>query len=70
VRSHTAPPPRTPISAPLGSLRAAQTESENPPEQPAKTFATGDAWEVRAWKQIIALKEDMWRTRVGVVDEQ
>lgn len=58
-------PPRTPVSA----SSASGPRSAHDDELPEKKFATGDAWEVRAWRQVVKLKEDIWRARVGVVDE-
>ena len=55
----TLPPrhPKTPIS------HVPELASEG-----QKTFSGGDGWEVRTWKQVIRLKEEMWRARVGVLD--
>lgn len=50
-----------------GAGSGEQGGSQGPRE---KTFLAGDEWEVRTWKQVIRLKEDMWRARVGVVDDQ
>jgi hypothetical protein len=35
-----------------------------------KSFAKGDAWEVKTWRQVVKLKEEMWKFRVGVVDSE
>ncbi|KAL1411673.1 hypothetical protein Q8F55_002638 [Vanrija albida] len=59
--------PRTPLEG-----RASSEEMPPPPlpvPRTEKTFVTGDGWEARTWRQVIKLKEDMWRARVGVVDE-
>ncbi|KLT45572.1 hypothetical protein CC85DRAFT_255391 [Cutaneotrichosporon oleaginosum] len=34
-----------------------------------RSFLTGEGWEARTWRQVVRLKEDMWRARVGVVDD-
>jgi hypothetical protein len=43
------------------------------PVDGAAATATGeveeDTWEAKSWRQIVRLKEAMWRARVGVVDE-
>lgn len=62
--------PRTP-NAPVEG----RTSSEEMPPPPLpvprteKSFLAGDAWETRTWRQVVKLKEDMWRARVGVVDD-
>jgi hypothetical protein len=33
-----------------------------------KTYLEDEEWEAKTWRMIIKLKEDMWKTRVGVVD--
>ncbi len=34
-----------------------------------RSFLTGEGWEARTWRQVVRLKEDMWRARVGVLDD-
>jgi hypothetical protein len=33
-----------------------------------KTYLEDEEWEAKTWRMIIKLKEDMWKTRVGVYD--
>ncbi|BEJ14942.1 hypothetical protein CspHIS471_0407090 [Cutaneotrichosporon sp. HIS471] len=34
-----------------------------------RSFLTGEGWEARTWRQVVRLKEDMWRARVGAIDD-
>lgn len=67
-------PPRVNVrhaSNPAGSVSGGGTGAAGEGQAPReKTFLAGDDWEVRTWKQVVRLKEDMWRARVGVVDDQ
>lgn len=70
------PPPRRSFD-----IRSSSDSQRRPPNTPGSTlappnedydgrsFIAGDGWEIRAWKQVIKLKEDMWRARVGVLDD-
>lgn len=62
------PPPRRVVSGATAKDGPAPPSPRLPTEE--KTFATGESWEVRTWRQIVKLKEDMWRARVGVVDDE
>lgn len=62
---------RTATSA--GTSTAAHTAHTAQSEQSddgGRAFVTGEGWEARAWRQVVRLKEDMWRARVGVVDDE
>lgn len=75
-RSNSTTAPSAPSLPPRVNVRHASNpastggagKEESGPRE--KTFLVGEEWEVRCWKQIIRLKEDMWRARVGVVDDQ
>jgi hypothetical protein len=74
-------PPRTPVMTkstgggvgldgekaflpmPKRGAEAAEGDAE------AETETETETWEARTWKQVISLKEAMWRARVGVVDD-
>lgn len=58
----------TALATPISRPPRRSLERERPTQDHDRTFITGDGWEIRAWKQVIKLKEDMWRARVGVVE--
>ena len=59
-------PPRPPL--PARHPKTPTTQEQEPSSDGSKTYLTGEGWEVRTWKQVIRLKEEMWRARVGVVE--
>ena len=68
--SETATRPSLP-SRPSLPPRRLKTPTSQVPESTGdgqKTFLRGDGWEVRTWKQVVKLKEEMWRARLGIVD--
>lgn len=59
-------PPRPPL--PPRHPKTPTAQVANTLSEGQKTFLSGDGWEVRTWKQVIRLKEEMWKARVGVMD--
>ena len=33
-----------------------------------KRYVEGDSWEAKTWREVVRLKEDMWKARVGLVE--
>jgi hypothetical protein len=59
-------PPRHPRTP---NAQIAVKPKEGPAEGETAFLREGDdAWEAKTWRQVIKLKEDMWRSRVGVRD--
>lgn len=55
--------------APPLPARHPQTPKQNRQSRvEEKTYLEDEEWEAKTWRMIIKLKEDMWKTRVGVVD--
>lgn len=66
VPTQFAPPPRRRL--------ASQQPVPEGEEKKDKTYlsesADGENWEDKTWKGVVRLKENMWKARVGVVDEE
>ncbi|ADV22251.1 hypothetical protein CNJ00770 [Cryptococcus gattii WM276] len=66
VPTQFAPPPRRRL--------ASQQPVPEGEEKKDKTYlsesAEGENWEDKTWKGVVRLKENMWKARVGVVDEE
>lgn len=66
VHTQFAPPPRRRL--------ASQQPVPEGEEKKDKTYlsesAEGENWEDKTWKGVVRLKENMWKARVGVVDEE
>lgn len=60
--SATLEPPPLPARHPQTPKQNRQSRIEE------KTYLEDEEWEAKTWRMIIKLKEDMWKTRVGVVD--
>ncbi|WVQ69279.1 uncharacterized protein L199_007496 [Kwoniella botswanensis] len=60
-------PPRHPKTPVLQLSNSTGTEGEK------RYFTVGDkgsdSWEGKAWEKIVKLKEEMWKSRIGVLDE-
>jgi len=55
--------------APPLPARHPQTPKQNRQSRvEEKIYLNDEEWEAKTWRTIIRLKEDMWKTRVGVVD--
>lgn len=48
--------------------RASLVPGTSAPTSTGKRFVEGDAWEAKTWREVIRLKEDMWKARVGVTE--
>ena len=59
--------PRTPSTAP--TVSTPQMTEDHPSSLSIAYLKEDDeSWEARTWRTVVKLKEDMWCTRVGVVD--
>jgi hypothetical protein len=38
------------------------------PSKTGKRYVEGDSWEAKTWREVVRLKEDMWKARVGLVE--
>lgn len=74
-----APPKQHIVPPPLPARHPKTPNMESAPRKEEKTFLPDttkaqegeeEDWESKTWKQVIKLKEAMWRTRVGVVEEE
>ncbi|WVR04632.1 hypothetical protein IAU60_001643 [Kwoniella sp. DSM 27419] len=65
-----APPPPLPARHPKTPVMGSNASSSGPlaPEGEKRFLGEEDKWEEKTWKSVVRLKEEMWRTRVGVVD--
>lgn len=62
-------PPRHPRTPKQDAHR--ESRNPNPDKSFLRTVEPGDEeeWESKTWKMVLRLKEQMWKTRVGVVDD-
>jgi hypothetical protein len=61
--------PESSLEPPPLPARHPQTPKQNRQSRiEEKTYLEDEEWEAKTWKMIIKLKEEMWKTRVGVVD--
>ena len=67
--SQASGPPKLPIRPPLPprNPRTPTAQIAEPTSDGHKTYLIGDGWDVKTWKHVIRLKEEMWRARVGVI---
>ncbi|CAD6581844.1 MAG: hypothetical protein TREMPRED_003098 [Tremellales sp. Tagirdzhanova-0007] len=65
-------PPKLPMRPPLPprNPRTPTAQLEKPTSDGLKTYLSGDGWDVKTWKNVIRLKEEMWRARVGVIQDR
>jgi hypothetical protein len=50
--------------------RASLVPGNSAPSTTGKRYVEGDSWEAKTWKEVVRLKEDMWRARVGLVEDE
>ncbi|GMK53863.1 hypothetical protein CspeluHIS016_0104490 [Cutaneotrichosporon spelunceum] len=58
------------VSTPSTATTASNATAHSPEhDADGRSFLSGEEWEARTWRQVVRFKEDMWRARVGVVDD-
>lgn len=68
-RPRSMAPPLPPRHPRTPNAQIAVKAKEGPADGETAFLRDGDeAWEAKTWRQVIKLKEDMWRSRVGVRD--
>jgi len=50
--------------------RASIVPGTSAPSKTGKRYVEGDSWEAKTWREIVRLKEDMWKARVGLVEAE
>ena len=50
--------------------RASMVPGTSAPSKTGKRYVEGDSWEAKTWREIVRLKEDMWKARVGLVEAE
>ena len=48
--------------------RASMVPGTTAPSKTGKRYVEGDSWEAKTWREVVRLKEDMWKARVGLVE--
>lgn len=50
--------------------RASMIPGTSAPSKDGKRYVEGDSWEAKTWREVVRLKEDMWKARVGLVEAE